>query len=179
MARTGLAAAGAVLMLLLPDCCSSNAMHPQVDSWQAVQAGAGPHPMQAVHLLSSVSGTVGNPGQANYAAANATLDALALQRSEAGLPGVAGRVLACTAAAAAQGCAGHAAERRCAAGAWGPWAGAGMARGEPGLLLRLQRQGEGPCSARFGPRVGPLCTFPGKATQRCPASPVTCRSHLC
>ena len=27
-------------------------------------------------------------------------------------------------------------------GAWGPWAGAGMARTNPGLMARLSRQGE-------------------------------------
>ncbi|SNT59251.1 type I polyketide synthase, partial [Actinacidiphila glaucinigra] len=73
--------------------------------------------LDAFVLFSSMSGTVGTPGQGNYAAANALLDALAEQRRADGL--------AATSIA------------------WGPWAEGGMAADE-GLASRMRRDGVPP-----------------------------------
>jgi acyl carrier protein len=76
-------------------------------------------------LFSSVAALIGSPGQANYAAANAALDALAQQRRAAGRPG--------------------------SSLAWGLWGDAGMAGELAGAdLARLERLGLQPLSTEQG-----------------------------
>ncbi|GDY42852.1 hypothetical protein SANT12839_037340 [Streptomyces antimycoticus] len=76
--------------------------------------------LSAFVLFSSTSGTVGAAGQANYAAANAFLDALAQRRRVEGLPAT--------------------------SIAWGPWAAGGMAADEA-LEQRMRRAGMPPMDA--------------------------------
>ncbi|MET9701352.1 beta-ketoacyl synthase N-terminal-like domain-containing protein, partial [Streptomyces sp. NPDC006529] len=73
--------------------------------------------LDAFVLFSSMSGSIGSAGQANYAAANAYLDGLAEQRRAAGL--------AATSIA------------------WGPWAEGGMAADEA-MDARMRREGVPP-----------------------------------
>jgi aryl carrier-like protein len=78
--------------------------------------------LDAFVLFSSLTATLGNPGQANYAAANAYLEALAQTRTAQGLPAV--------------------------SLGWGPWAAGGMAAA--GAADRARRGGLAPLRPELG-----------------------------
>ena len=90
---------------------------PKLNGLVLLAAAAAEQPLQQLLLYSSIAGELGTVGQANYAAANAALDAAAgaLQQQGRGSTSL----------------------------QWGAWAGAGMATVQPQLLARLQRQGYG------------------------------------
>ncbi|WP_330230225.1 SDR family NAD(P)-dependent oxidoreductase [Nocardia sp. NBC_00508] len=105
-------------------------------SWSRFETVLGPKYHAARHLdeltrdqpldlfvaYSSVAGVLGTPGQANYAAANAALDALAWRRRAEGLPAL--------------------------SIAWGPFADVGMAADRTDIAARLTRRGLPPLYER-------------------------------
>ena len=101
-------------------------LRPKVDAAAHLHELTAGMDLSAFVMFSSVAALIGSPGQGNYAAANAFLDALAVQRRSQGLVG--------------------------SSLAWGLWAEAGGMAGtlDAAELARLQRQGIGALSSELG-----------------------------
>ncbi|SDK90881.1 thioester reductase domain-containing protein [Actinopolyspora mzabensis] len=101
---------------------------PKVDAAFHLDALTREASLDAFVLFSSAAGTLGAMGQANYGAANAALDALAIRRRQQGLPGL--------------------------SLGWGTWVEAGMVTELDDLLrLRLRRMGLSPIDDELGVRL--------------------------
>ncbi|MGW2426799.1 type I polyketide synthase, partial [Streptomyces sp. NPDC001709] len=114
-------------------------MRPKVDAAWHLHELTADADLSAFVLFSSVAALIGSPGQGNYAAANAALDALAASRCAAGLPAT--------------------------SLAWGLWDDAGGMSGALGEadLARLERTGVGALSRERGTELFDLALGAGAA----------------
>jgi myxalamid-type polyketide synthase MxaB len=101
-------------------------MRPKADGAWNLHRATKSLPLDFFILYSSAASLVGSPGQSNYAAANAFLDALAHYRRALGLPGLSIN--------------------------WGAWASGGMASAEP-TRARMEARGVSAIPAEAGARL--------------------------
>ncbi|WP_040793190.1 beta-ketoacyl reductase, partial [Nocardia paucivorans] len=114
-------------------------LRPKVDAAWNLHAATEHLDLSAFVLYSSIAGVIGNPGQANYAAANTFLDALAHHRHTRGLPAT--------------------------SVVWGPWQqSSGMTSGlGEADLVRLRREGLLPLGDTDGMRMFDAAMAGGRA----------------